>query len=177
MCVCVCNRKINSQTINVCNWRVHRKQFVEAPNSEKKKAYTTTTERKSFGNFSGLKENFPRRWWIQKPYENQENHIYHRNLSSVAPHFFSKEKFCRGAGRCMLSFSRQLHKRIPARTPCVTDVLCNWEMNSQIIKYVCVIILGPIVFPGFPFNPPLPTWLVGLIATLRLQRCWGGLGR
>ena len=27
-----------------------------------------------------------------------------------------------------------LHKIIPARKPCVTDVLCNWERNSQIIK-------------------------------------------
>ena len=32
----------------------------------------------------------------------------------------------------------QLHKRIPARTRCVTDVLCNWEINSQIIMEMCV---------------------------------------
>ena len=38
----------------------------------------------------------------------------------------------------------KLHKRIPARKARVTDVLCNWEINSQIIqkRYVCVIILG-----------------------------------
>ena len=30
--VCVCNWKINSQTINVCNWRVCRKYLVKAPN-------------------------------------------------------------------------------------------------------------------------------------------------
>ena len=29
--------------------------------------------------------------------------------------------------------ARITHKRIPARKPCVTDVLCNWEMNSQLI--------------------------------------------
>ena len=28
----------------------------------------------------------------------------------------------------------QLHKRIPARMPRVTHVLCHWEINSQIIK-------------------------------------------
>ena len=56
------------------------------------------------GNFSGLKENFPGRWWIQKPYKNQENHIHHRNLSSVDPIFFCNEKFCTGAGRCMPLF-------------------------------------------------------------------------
>ena len=31
----------------------------------------------------------------------------------------------------------QLHKRIPARKPCVTDVLCNWEIISEMIK-MCV---------------------------------------
>ena len=43
--------------------------------------------------------------------------------------------------------SAQLHKIIPAREPCVTDVLCNWVINSQTIKCVCVckMILGPIV--------------------------------
>ena len=54
--------------------------------------------------FLASKKNFPGRWWIQKPYKNQEHHIYHRNLSSVAPIFFGKEKFLTGAGRCMLSF-------------------------------------------------------------------------
>ena len=29
------------------------------------------------------------------------------------------------------------HKIIPAREPCITDVLCNWEIKSQIItKYM-----------------------------------------
>ena len=37
-------------------------------------------------NFSGLKENFPGRWLIH-----QENHIYHRNLSSVAPLFIQRK--------------------------------------------------------------------------------------
>ena len=56
--------------------------------------------------FLASKKNFPGRWWIQKPYKNQENHIHHRNLSSVDPIFFCKEKFCTGAGWCMLSFSQ-----------------------------------------------------------------------
>ena len=29
---CACNWKINSQTIHVCNWRVHRKCLTKAPN-------------------------------------------------------------------------------------------------------------------------------------------------
>ena len=41
----------------------------------------------------------------------------------------------------------ELHKIIRARNPCVTDVLCNWETNSQtIIICVCKIILGLIVY-------------------------------
>ena len=56
--------------------------------------------------FLASKKNFPGRWWIRKPYKNQENHVHHRNLSSVDPIFCCKEKFCTGAGRCMLSFSQ-----------------------------------------------------------------------
>ena len=49
-----------------------------------------------------------------------------------------------GIHRKYLMKAPELYKRIPARKRCVTDVLCNWEMNSQTIK-MCVIILGPIV--------------------------------
>ena len=40
-------------------------------------------------------------------YKHQENHIYHRNLSSVTPFFRQKKKFCTGAGWCMLFFSQK----------------------------------------------------------------------
>ena len=36
------------------------------------------------------------------------------------------------------------HEKIPAGRPCVTDVLCNWEIHSQRMKCVCKQ-LGPIV--------------------------------
>ena len=62
--------------------------------------------------FLASKKNFSGRWWIQKHYRNQENHIYHQNLSYVAPIFLGKEKFCSVAGRCMLSFSQKW--RFPA---------------------------------------------------------------
>ena len=42
--------------------------------------------------FLASKKNFPGRWWIQKPYKNQESHIHHRNLSSVDPIFFLQRK-------------------------------------------------------------------------------------
>ena len=38
---CVCNWKMNSQTINVCNWRVHRKYPTKAPNYTKKSCQKT----------------------------------------------------------------------------------------------------------------------------------------
>ena len=38
----------------------------------------------------------------------------------------------------------ELHKRSPARKPCVTDVLCNWELDSQAIK-TRELIFGPLV--------------------------------
>ena len=39
--------------------------------------------------------------------------------------------------RKYLREATELQKRIPARKPCVTDLLCNWEMNSQMLK-MCV---------------------------------------
>ena len=38
--------------------------------------------------------------------------------------------------KCLME-TPELHKIIPARKPCVTDVLCNWQINSQIIECVC----------------------------------------
>ena len=80
------------------------------PLAEKKQAYTTTTERKSFGElFWPHRKTFQAGGGYTKPYKNQENHIHHRNLSSVDPIFFCKEKFCTGAGRCPVSFSQLGH--------------------------------------------------------------------
>ena len=76
--------------------------------AEKIKSVHDHHQKKIFwGTFLASKKNFPGQWCIQNPYENPENHMRHRNLSSVAPIFFGKEKFCTGAGRCMLSFSQQ----------------------------------------------------------------------
>ena len=73
--------------------------------SEKKKAYTTTTERKSFGElFWPQRKTFQAGGEYKNPIKTRENHIHHQNLSSVGPTFFCKEKFCTGAGRCMVAF-------------------------------------------------------------------------
>ena len=77
--------------------------------AEKKKAYTTTTERKNLlENFSGLKEK------LSRPVVDTKNPIKPRKTIATTeifplwtPFFFlRKEKFCTGAGRCMLSFSQ-----------------------------------------------------------------------
>ena len=62
--------------------------------------------KKSFGGtFLATKKTFQAGGGYNKP-KNQENHIHHRNLSSVDPIFFCNEKFCTGAGQCMVSFSQ-----------------------------------------------------------------------
>ena len=84
---------------------IRKREGGETYRAEKKQAYTTTIGKKIFWRtFLAGKKNFPGRWWIQKPYKNQENHIHHRNLSSVDPIFFCKEKFCTGAGRLYAFF-------------------------------------------------------------------------
>ena len=86
--------------------------------SEKTKAYTTTTERKSFGElFWSQRETFQAGGGYKKTYKNQEiNHIHHRNLSSVDPIFLCKEKLCTGAGRCTVS-SPQTFGPLGLRSP------------------------------------------------------------
>ena len=83
-----------------------------------------------WGTFLSSKQNFPGRWWIQKPYENQENHIYHRNLSSVVPIFFGKEKFCSGAGQCVLSLSQSRFGPKGERSRLATG---DWIANHEIV--------------------------------------------
>ena len=79
--------------------------------AEKKKTYTTTTERKSFGELF-----WPKRKTFQAG-GGYKNPIKTRNTISTTeifplwtPFFFCEEKFCTGAGRCMLSFSQSVCK-------------------------------------------------------------------
>ena len=81
-------------------------RLVGTPYREEKSVHNHHQKKIFWRTFLASKKNFPGWWWIQKPYKN--HHIHHRNLSSVDPLFFCKEKFCTGAGRCMLSFSQPL---------------------------------------------------------------------
>ena len=72
--------------------------------TEKKKRTLPPLKENPLENFYGFKEK------LSRPVVDAKilfkTHIYHQNLSSVAPIFFGKEKFLTGAGRCMLSFSQ-----------------------------------------------------------------------
>ena len=73
------------------------------PKTEKKEAFTTTTERKSFGEL----------FWLQrKTFQTGGNHIYHRNLSSVAPIFFGKESSALEQGGVCFLFPSQNGKAL-----------------------------------------------------------------
>ena len=72
--------------------------------------------------FLASKKNFPGWWWIQKPYKNQENHIHHRNLSSVDPIFSAKKSSALEQGGVCFLF--------PSNTKCN-----NWHNEMQHMAY------------------------------------------
>ena len=62
------------------------------PCTEKKKAYTTNIERKSFGElFWPQRKTFQAGGGYKNPMKTGKTYIYHRNLSSVAPIFSAKK--------------------------------------------------------------------------------------
>ena len=62
----------------------------------------------------------------------------------------------------------ELYEILPARKPCVTDVLCNQESHSQIVN-VDVIILGPIVYNLIPMGSQHPSPNVKSLCYFELQ--------
>ena len=115
---CLANKGLRTWHAEVnSQWRHFANHSEFGPTSqvrEEKSVHDHHRKKIFWGTFLASKKNFPGRWWIQKPCKNQENHIHHRNLSSVDPIFFCKEKFCAGAGQCMLSFSQQVNlDRLP----------------------------------------------------------------
>ena len=62
----------------------------QSTKAEKKKRTRPPPKENLLGNFSGLKENFPGRWRIQKPYENQENHTTTEIFPRWPPFFGAK---------------------------------------------------------------------------------------
>ena len=70
---------------------------------QSRKKYTTTTEKNVWGTSLASKKIF-RPVVDTQPYENQENHIYHRNLSSVAPIFLAKKSLSLEQGGVRVPF-------------------------------------------------------------------------
>ena len=61
----------------------------------------------------------------------------------------------------------ELLKGVPARRPCVTDALYDWEINSRMHRCVCVIVLGPkVVTPKVQTFVLLLVWFGGEIPVL-----------
>ena len=85
--------------------RGHRRSQIWMWKQRREKHTPPPLKENHLENFSGLKEKLSRPVVesIDIKYKNQESHIYHRNLSSVAPIAFGKERFLTGAGRCMRS--------------------------------------------------------------------------
>ena len=63
----------------------------EPSTNREEKTYTTATKRKSFGELFWPQKELSRPVEDTKPYKSQENHIHHRNLSSVNPIFWERK--------------------------------------------------------------------------------------
>ena len=61
-------------------------------NTEKKKRTRPPPKENLLGNFSGLKENFPGRWWIQKPYGNPVKPYLSPKSCLYGPIFFRQRE-------------------------------------------------------------------------------------
>ena len=87
--------------------------YVLMPRSQRREKCTLPSPKENhLENFSGLEEKFPGRWWIQKNPMRKPGKPYLPPKSFLCGlHFFGKEKFCTGAGRCMLSFLSQRSTR------------------------------------------------------------------
>ena len=121
------------------------------PSSEKKSVHDHHQKKIFWGTFLASKKNFLGRWWIQKPYENQENHIYHRNLSSVAPTFSAKKSSAlKQGGVCFLFPSFAKHFGTGLRIFAIFKynslrILIPWEYDSLrmfFVKFAFVIFLN-----------------------------------
>ena len=89
-------------------------------NTEKKQAYTTTTEKKSFGElFWPQRKTFQAGGGFINPTETRKTHIHHRNLSSVDPIFSAKKSSALEQGGVWLLLPRQylifVHPRLLRR--------------------------------------------------------------
>ena len=73
-------------------WVLQKPPLLKPPFQRRKRVQDQHQKKMFWGTFLAAKKNFPGQWWIQEPYKNQGNHIYHQNLSSVAPNVSAKKK-------------------------------------------------------------------------------------
>ena len=133
-------RKYGNDILGEGKWG--RTKLGNGRNTEKKKAYTTTTERKSFGElFWPQRKIFQAGGGYEKPYKNQENHIHHRNLSSVDPIFPAKKSSALEQGGVCFLFPRNTVSRVLFRRRELTEphwILRQTRWVLRQIRWVCV---------------------------------------
>ena len=88
---------------NITRWTCQMFSFSSCP-QRRKNVHNHHRKKIIWRTFLASKKNFPGRWWIQKPYKNQENHIHHRNVPSVDPIFSAKKSSALEQGGVYFSF-------------------------------------------------------------------------
>ena len=92
----------------------------------KKKAYTTTTQRNYFRElFWPQRKTFQAGGGYKNPIQTRKNHIYHRNLSSVAPIFFRQGKVLHWS-RAVYAFFFPVHEGIISSPTKIEEALLSY---------------------------------------------------
>ena len=140
-------RNISPKSLVFLGFERHTELFAPHPltwNREEKSVHNHHQKKIFWRTFLTSKKNFPGRWWIQKPYKNQEKPYPPLKSFLCGPHFFfCKEKFCTGAGRCMVSFSQWKNPTLPEDTrtkkfgfgflfSCLNNVFEGWGTEKYI---------------------------------------------
>ena len=98
---------------------------------EEKKVHDHHRKKIIWRTFLASKKNFPDRWWIQKPYENQESHIYHRNLPLWPPCFRPNKVLHRSRAVCAFLFPET---RVPKKRFLGTEFEEGDAMKQRSVK-------------------------------------------
>ena len=112
--------------------RLRRGQFLDG--REEKSRHNHHRKKIFWRTFLASKKNFPGRWWIQKPYKNQKNHIHHRNISSVDPIFSAKKSSAlEQGGVCFLfpSTVKHFRSRVRNKSGKTPETLLEQILNFQ----------------------------------------------
>ena len=131
---CACNWKINSQRSLACNWR--SQEVPRGPKDQKNSRFRSGLK------ISSENEIFERAThrgpiFVGKSRRRDRNFRARSKISIETKNFDRDQTFLIVGPSGYLMEAPELHNIISARKPRVTDVLCNFEIHSKIIK-MCV---------------------------------------